>query len=200
MDPSGTGLIPPEHRTWRMVALKALMHSRFVLSASLIRNFWSHLRKLKWADNKEQGGMDAWHPATIDEVRRLIRKDLCDCDDEQVSVFEQFGVRPFLAPITRYGKRESVVVLARKGEEVIYYEDIDEGFNVSPISTDGVILEHWCNQDDLGSALNAWVEGRASGRKLRPLTSRDSSVLQERLEAMIMERLWLNESSNREIH
>jgi len=143
--------------------------------------------------------MDAWHPATVDEVRRLITKDLRGCDDEQVSAFEQYTVKPFLAPITRYGKRETVVVVARKGDEVIYYEDIDEGFNVSPISTDGVIVEHWCNQDDLGSSLNTWVEGRGSG-KLGTSTSRDSSVLQERLESMILERLWIKETLSREMH
>jgi hypothetical protein len=49
---------------------------------------------------------------------------------------------------------ESVVVIARNGDQVIYYEDVEDGFNVSPISPDGRVLEHWCNQDELGFALN----------------------------------------------
>jgi hypothetical protein len=63
---------------------------------------------------------------------------------------------------------ENVVVAARRGEEVIYWEDVEEGFNLSPIAPDGRILEHWCNQDALGLALNAWIEGRERPRAIGP--------------------------------
>jgi hypothetical protein len=63
---------------------------------------------------------------------------------------------------------ETVIVVARKGKEVIYWEDVEEGFNLSPVAEDGRILEHWCNQDELGLALNAWVEGRTRWGKLGP--------------------------------
>ena len=42
----------------------------------------------------------------------------------------------------------------------MYWEDVEEGFNISPLTPDGRVLEHWCNQDDLGIALNHWIEGR----------------------------------------
>jgi len=61
-----------------------------------------------------------------------------------------------------------VVVVARKGQEVIYWDDVEEGFNVSPISERGQILQHWCNQDELRHALNAWIDGRESAIKLGP--------------------------------
>lgn len=64
------------------------------------------------------------------------------------------------APIVRYGQSENVVVVAVRMNQVIYYEDVEEGFNLSPVGPDGVILEHWCNQDDLGKALDRWIEGR----------------------------------------
>lgn len=63
---------------------------------------------------------------------------------------------------------ETVVVVARKGEEVIYWEDVEEGFNVSPIGEGRRILEHWCNQDELRHALNAWIDGRERSTKLGP--------------------------------
>jgi hypothetical protein len=59
---------------------------------------------------------------------------------------------------------QSVVVVARRGDEVMYWEDVEEGFNISPITSDGQVLQHWCNQDELGSALNAWI--KASGDAL----------------------------------
>ena len=43
---------------------------------------------------------------------------------------------------------------------MIYCEDEEDGFNVSPVGADGQILEHWCNQDELKYALNYWIEGR----------------------------------------
>lgn len=104
--------------------------------------------------------MDEWRPATIDEVNELVAKDLTACDSEQLAAFDKYRVEAFFAPIVRYGNLESVVVVARNGDQVIYYEDVDDGFNVSPISPDGRVLEHWCNQDELRFALNAWIDGR----------------------------------------
>ena len=107
-----------------------------------------------------------WKPATVAEVKQILEVDLAACDPEQLAVFERYAVEPYPAPILRYGQTESVIVVARRnGEEVIYWEDVEEGFNVSPIDRSGTILEHWCNQDQLPFALNAWVEGRSlSGR------------------------------------
>jgi len=112
--------------------------------------------------------MDEWRPATIEQVNEIVTRDLTACDAEQRAVFNQYRVEPFSAPIVRYGQRESVVVVARNGEQVIYYEDVEDGFNVSPISPDGRVLEPWCNQDELGFALNAWIDGRGLSGRLSP--------------------------------
>jgi hypothetical protein len=99
----------------------------------------------------------AWQPATVEDVKQIIEGDLQKCDDEHVAVFRRYAVEPYLAPILRYGKLERVVVVARRGDEVIYWEDVEEGFNRSQVAPDGRILEHWCNQDELRSALNPWM-------------------------------------------
>ena len=90
-----------------------------------------------------------WRPATVNEVNEIVAKDLKACDSEQLAAFNKYRVSPFNAPILRNGKMESVVVVARNGGQVIYYEDVEDGFNVSEISRDGRLLEHWCNQDEL---------------------------------------------------
>jgi hypothetical protein len=82
--------------------------------------------------------------------------------------FRLHSVEPYRAAILRYGNLESVVVIARRDDKVIYWEDVEEGFNVSPISDDGRILEHWCNQDELRHALNAWIDGRERSARLGP--------------------------------
>ncbi len=104
--------------------------------------------------------MSEWRAATIEEVRQIIARDLQSCDATQRLTFKKYAVKPFCAPIVRYGIAGTVVVVARKRGEVIYWEDIEGGFNISPISADGKILEHWCNQDELRFALNAWIRGR----------------------------------------
>jgi len=38
----------------------------------------------------------------------------------------------------------------------MYWEDVEEGFNVSEVGADGQIAHHWCNQDELRHALTEW--------------------------------------------
>lgn len=105
-----------------------------------------------------------WRPATIEEVKRILADDLTSCDAQQLDVFRQYAVDPYRASIERYGKLEEVVVVAQKLEEVMYWEDVEEGFNISRLGSDRRILEHWCNRDDLATALNWWIEGRKHGK------------------------------------
>ena len=90
--------------------------------------------------------MGEWQPASIEYVKQLIDRDLPECDGEQLALFKRCSVEPYIAPITRYGNSGTVVVVARNGNEVIYYEDVEDGFNVSPVGPGGESLEHWCNQ------------------------------------------------------
>jgi len=112
--------------------------------------------------------MGDWQPATIEAVNEIVAGDLKDCDAQQLAAFAKYNIEPFSAPIERYGQSESVIVVARNGDEVIYWEDVEDGFNVSPISPEGRILEHWCNQDELRFALDAWIEGRGLCGRVAP--------------------------------
>jgi len=94
-----------------------------------------------------------WKPATLDEVKEILRSDLEECNPQQIAIFEKCFVEPHFAPIERYGEVENVVVVAQKSGDVIYWEDVECGFNISSIGPDGRILEHWCNQDPLTVAL-----------------------------------------------
>jgi hypothetical protein len=101
-----------------------------------------------------------WTPATIEEVKNLVKDELRECTPEQIEVFGEYAVEPRFADIVRYGRTESVVVIAQKSNEVIYWEDVEEGFNLSLLGPDGRVLEHWCNQDALGVALSRLVQPR----------------------------------------
>jgi len=102
---------------------------------------------------------------------KIVQNDLAECDDEQVAAFKKYAVEPYPAPIRRHGKMDRVVVIARNRDEAIYWEDVEEGFNLSTVSHDGTILEHWCNQDELRFAFNAWIEGRERPVRVGPAIS-----------------------------
>jgi len=110
-------------------------------------------------------------PATIEEVKNIVQRDLAECDVEQQETFRRYAVEPYFTSIQRYGNLDNVVVVARKENEVIYWEDVEEGFSVSPLAEDGRILEHWCNQDELRFALNTWIDDRKGPPKLGPSVS-----------------------------
>lgn len=101
-----------------------------------------------------------WKPATVEDVVQFVKSDLLNCTPEQTAAFETHRVEPYLAPIERCGNLEYVVVVAKNGNQVIYWEDIEEGFGISAIDAGGQVLEQDCNQNSLGLALNSWINSR----------------------------------------
>ena len=96
-------------------------------------------------------------PISADKLALLITKQLADCPPRLVAVFERYKVEPVRAPLISSTLKD-VFVVARRRDEAMYYEDVEEGFNFSRISADGRLLEHWCNQDELRYALLRWQE------------------------------------------
>lgn len=78
---------------------------------------------------------------------------LSGCAVEQQHFFKQCKVVPYLAKIERSGTVETVFVVARTGDIALYYEDVEEGFNISELGPDGSISNPTWNQWDLCHAL-----------------------------------------------
>ncbi len=100
---------------------------------------------------------DTWEPITKAKLGKIIERDLKLCDTRQLAVWKKYSVIPKKAPIDRNNQTGYVFIVAIKNNEAMYYEDVEEGFNLSPLGEDGKILEHWCNQDELPFALNNWI-------------------------------------------
>jgi hypothetical protein len=107
----------------------------------------------RWLNAK----MSKWRPTSQKKLEAIIREQFAECTPEQRETFEKYRVPMRRVDIQRYGKTEHVFVVAQRGLEAMYYEDVEEGFNFSPLDTDGNILEHWCNQDELKYALLHWM-------------------------------------------
>jgi hypothetical protein len=104
--------------------------------------------------------MDSWTPINRDALQALVNAQFTQCPPALRSIFEARKVDPYLASIRRpYSQEpEQVFVVARKDDVVMYYEDVEEGFNLSPISNDGWIVEPGFEQDILRWALAKWTD------------------------------------------
>jgi len=100
---------------------------------------------------------EGWRPETIDAVKRTVKQDLTACTPEEAEAFGRYAIEEYEARLVRFGRLEHVVVVARKGNEVMYWEDVEEGFNISPIDSDGTVLERYCNQDTIAQAIRRWL-------------------------------------------
>lgn len=49
-------------------------------------------------------------------------------------------------------------IVALLGSRVIWFNDIEDGFNISTWSTQGSIDEYYCNQDELELSLQRLIE------------------------------------------
>ncbi len=97
--------------------------------------------------------MDTWQPISTEELDAVLAAQIGDCSPAQQELFERCKITPYLAPINRLGNAEAVFVVARAGDLVLYYEDVEEGFNISTLSPDGSIATPGYEQWELGRAL-----------------------------------------------
>src|SRR5688500_17140003 len=97
--------------------------------------------------------MDTWQPISAAELDAILAAQIGDCSPEQQELSERCKVTPYLVPINRLGNAEAAFVVARVRDLVLYYEDVEEGFNISTLSPDGSIATPGYEQWELGHAL-----------------------------------------------
>jgi hypothetical protein len=100
-----------------------------------------------------------WHPISLDDLQDLIRSDEALMDEAMRSVWDLVRVDPVKwqqHPCGDDGGGFWVVGLM--GRHVVWYNDLEHGFNVSRYTAPGVIDEYWCNQDPLRAALNRLLD------------------------------------------
>lgn len=101
--------------------------------------------------------MTSWAPISADQLVALLSRELLRCSPEQRALFEGFRVPMRKASINRNGAVETVYIVAQKEESVIYYDDVEEGFNLSLLGPRGEIAVQGFEQWELRHALNNWV-------------------------------------------
>ena len=98
-----------------------------------------------------------WRPLSRAELNELIARQLVHCPDELRAYFSSTVFEPAKWRQSPYGDRGGGFwAVASDQNRVLWFNDIEDGFNVSSFEEWGVIPdnEYWCNQDELVDALN----------------------------------------------
>lgn len=97
-----------------------------------------------------------WTPITIEQVCDLILATEKELNGDLLNFWELIKIYPEKWNEDTYGKEgNGFWVVGLIGRKVIYYNDIEEGFNISDYKTYGTIDHYFCNQDKL-----IWTVGR----------------------------------------
>ena len=95
-----------------------------------------------------------------EELDELIDRDLAAATAEDRALFARVAVPPTKWQLSPWGDPGGGFwVVAVLEARVLWYNDIEDGFNVSSFVAPGTIPseEYWCNQDELRWALRALV-------------------------------------------
>ena len=91
---------------------------------------------------------------SLTELEILIAEQLRFCTQSQGEAFTRCRVQFRKVPINRLGALESVWVVAELPSGFLYYENIEEGFEIGTLGADGALIEAGCNQYELSHVLS----------------------------------------------
>ncbi|BAT53400.1 hypothetical protein NOS3756_23600 [Nostoc sp. NIES-3756] len=102
-----------------------------------------------------------WEPISEDKLFGLIDSAEVDMEAEpSVKIFwERIKIKPQKWQLSPWGDEGGGFwVVALIGTECIYYNDIEEGFNISRFDTIGLINDYLCNQSNLTSCIHFYYQ------------------------------------------
>jgi hypothetical protein len=80
-----------------------------------------------------------WRPLAREELQSTIERELADCSDEQRAYFQTVAFEPTKWSQAPYGDEGGGFwAIAADDNRVLWYNDIDDGFNVSPLPSGGL--------------------------------------------------------------
>jgi hypothetical protein len=106
--------------------------------------------------------MKKWKPISLPELQALITSDVDACTDEQRAWFARVAFAPEKWSQSPWGDLGGGFwAVAVDEDRVLWYNDIEDGFNVSYFTRRGEIPgdEYWCDKSSLGPALRALPDG-----------------------------------------
>lgn len=96
-----------------------------------------------------------WSPITLEELNNEIQESELKLNDELLFFWQKIKIKPEKWKVSNFeNENEKFWVLAIEKTKVIWYNDIEEGFNISNYNKYGIINEYYCNQDELDVAVS----------------------------------------------
>jgi hypothetical protein len=106
-----------------------------------------------------------WRPTTLAELNNLIATGESEMSEEYTNIWNLVRITPVKWKEKPYGKRGGGFwAVGIYGAKVIWYNDIEEGFNISSYIKYGEIAEYWCNPDTLYQAIHRIAHAVHTGR------------------------------------
>jgi hypothetical protein len=91
-----------------------------------------------------------WTPITREELQHQITNGEAAMDSAALMTWHAIRLEPAKWQLHPYGDEGGGFwVVAILGQHVLWFNDIEWGFNLSRYTTLGLIDEYWCNQDEL---------------------------------------------------
>ena len=98
--------------------------------------------------------MAKWEPISLYELFDKIQKTETDLNGELWNFWQLIKVYPTKWKENKFGNEGGGFwVVAICGTKVIWYNDIEDGFNISNYNNIGEIDGYYCNQDELSWAV-----------------------------------------------
>ncbi len=111
--------------------------------------------------------MIEWEPITEAALRSRVAQSEARMSSSQRRLWEAVRIDPENWQQHPYGDPGAGFwVVALVGQTVIWYNDIEEGFNRSRYSDYGTIDDYWCNQDELELTVQYLMNALAQGADL----------------------------------
>jgi hypothetical protein len=110
-----------------------------------------------------------WVPISEPELLQSLKEARERMDAPQRRLWDLIRIVPQKWQSSPYGDQgDGFWVVALLGQTVIWFNDIEEGFNCSRWIQFGQIDEYWCNQDQLEWTVQELLDTMQTGQANRP--------------------------------
>lgn len=121
--------------------------------------------------------MVEWEPISQAALRARVAQGVARMSPAQLRLWEVIRIEPVKWRQRPYGDQGAGFwVVAIIGSTVLWFNDIEDGFNRSRYSAYGLIDDYWCNQDELELAVQYLGNAIEQGTDLVRLAKRPTPV------------------------